>query len=460
MKMKTFFIFSVFTMIMLQSAAADGGFFIELIEQGEASRPITEHAQRAFLYYDESNGLERLVVEAKTEWIRGSFAWFIPIPYVPSDFSQYIYDHVDEVLGGGTEFDRLNDFSAPVLTLKTYRREYSGGMSYTVFSCFVSSASMDADGRVSDSETEETGIDDILWSEKVTENLSFYLVSGTVDQISGWFPDHSFGFLPDEYRDVFGHYEREDGFSILLITGRENTGSAFHSGVSVTFPAEEAFFPMKVSGPGSGETLDLLLYICSDIPIEPAGEVRDYRAEMFFNAGEVFLLDRDTPWMDEWEVQNRITFGRPYWSGDAMHDEAFMAVCDGILAEIGLSTDGSLPSDTFWRQRRVHLTGNDCPFIADLAAPGNELTLSRFRKSYYGRLSEHYPPDGPDDIAFVRAQPDEFMGEIRIHALIDDGYSRAAHSDPPDIGFIIPFLFPLWLKGCQFMKRRRQKRRF
>jgi hypothetical protein len=456
MRFKQLFIIIVLFVSIYGSIAADGGFFIEVIEQDEESQLITEHAQRAFLYYDEEEGLERIVIEAKTEEMTGSFAWFIPIPYVPSDFNQYLANHIDEVYDSEAAFDSLNDRAAPILTMKSYREEVRYDQERTIFGCFATAKSGEDSGSLSDAETEETGIEEIVWAEKMTQNLALYLVSGTVDQIAQWFYDHSFGVLSEEYREIFSSYEYEDDFSILLITGHENTPSAFHTGISITFPASQPFFPMRISGPGSGRTLDLVLYVCSDLPLKPDGLVKDYRAEVVFNAGDVDLLERDEMWKSEWHVRDMLLYGRPYYAADIMNDSVFWAECNEILTNVGLSMNGSLPSDTFWQQSCVLARADLLPFVLDITDPGKYLYLSRFQKAYFGRLSEMYPPAGLDDITFVQALQDEFRGEIRIHVLVDDPGYHSALPTIPDISFILPFLFPIWLKGRRLIKRRKR----
>jgi hypothetical protein len=452
MNCKQLFVIVVLFVSIHGSMAADGGFFVEVI--------MTEHAQRAFLYYSSEARIERLVIEAKTDRMTGNFAWFIPIPYVPSDFNRYIASQVDEVYGSMAAFDSLNDRAAPMLTIKTYRQEFHSSPERPVFGCFGGYDLAREGGSLSDAETEETGIEEIVWAEKMTQNLALYLVSGTVDQIGRWFYDRSFGVLSDEYREIFGSYRNEDDFCILLITGHENTPSAFHTGISITFPAEEPFFPMRISGPGSGENLELVLYVCSDLPLRPYGQVMDYRAEVVFNAHDVDLLERDESWKDEWIVRDMLVYGGPpYRSTDLTNDTVFRSGCNEMLAHVGLSMNGSLPSDTFWQQSCLVMQGDECPFVEDVTDSGKALYLSRFQKAYFGRLSEMYPPTGLNDITFVEALPDEFRGEIRVHAVVDDPGHHSALPTMPDISFIIPFLFPVWLKGWQLIKRRKREKK-
>lgn len=98
---------------------ADGA-MVYYVEEGISSEAesaaIGEHSQRAFLFFDQNEQIERLVFWVKTDEFQGRFAWIVPIPPVPEGALESAAK-VKELQNSSTVFLLLDQLTSPSVTM-------------------------------------------------------------------------------------------------------------------------------------------------------------------------------------------------------------------------------------------------------------------------------------------------------------------------------------------------------
>lgn len=222
------------------TGAADGGFFYP------PGNTMFEDAQHAFLAYDSDNGTERLSILPSFYGDAREFAWVIPVPGIPD-----------------LETEEMDLFHGLAAMTEPVYLERDGD-----WDCFDRGDHFVADAVGPPVEI----IDRELVGYYETMTISATEVETLVTALEGW------GFLHednvDEATPVFQHYVDRSWYFVTVRV--DSTAFEYPAKsapyywyrqlepIRLTFPAEEAVYPMRISALSAAENSDIYVYVASD----------------------------------------------------------------------------------------------------------------------------------------------------------------------------------------------------
>ncbi len=425
----------------------------------EDLQPLNETDQRAFLIYDDSEGLQRVVLDVKTEEYEGDFVWFIPIPHVPLDGEVFLEDSITEVDAAG--FDLLSEWTEPRFLLEV--REILWYSSPSIFSC--SPASGGQDSRLQDS----TSLDDSRASDWASRSTGSYQVSVYTGSSFDDFVAHvateigtdTSSALERARGSLIGYFDdslsTDDGapgpFAMLVLEGSRNTPSTSSPAVQIDTPTEAPFFALTVSRAAFVQTMDVSVYTAGEVPLEPAGAITPFEGHVILNGWPVssefapggIHLGREQENVDFYFADEVVTWGR-YFDLDFIvsdsfesHYSAWMSYFRSRVSSAGYALEG-----------RTTKESDEIPYLDGILGSSDEVTVSRFFRRYEDAEDLH-------DLVFEEAQradwvgaTDDYRGIVRLYAY----YQIVVSNNTADLSFLLPLVFPAWLLA---RRRRRSK---
>lgn len=445
-------IFGCLFFLQVIVAFADGMFIRPIIdEETETTVAFIEEEkhQRAFLYYDAANEIERLVVEVQTGMFSGDFAWFIPVPpaYTTPDVQ------FEEITATSNVFTELERLTAPEVEL---RRVYYGAppSSGCMLGCAVNLGS--ALGAGENEETQKPDV--VVWESGETASFVFSHVSApTVPALVSWCVDNGFGEPDDSVQVVLLDYVNRS-WSFVLVQGAKDTETPNGGCVSLTFsPAVALVFPLTISAPGHLSPMPIDLYIVSDTYFEPATGTADFSAQAKVYPDPLrveadFIMDEPDLWL----------YGS-YAPYNSFFDEAAIPqaaeLLDMVLVDQDLreQRENSEGSGSWWRFFSQVLTAED--LSNELYAPVNEylgdvVPPAEFVFSRFYRWFE--PDEELVDVFFTEDDFQDIPFAARLH-ITADVYDPDRDSSSAGIDLSLGLGLLIWAgaKTAMRMQRRR-----
>jgi hypothetical protein len=435
----------------LQTVFADGMFIRPLIdEETETTIAFIEEEthQRAFLYYDASDEIERLIIEVQTGMFSGNFAWFIPLPpaYTIPDVQ------VEEIPASSNVFTDLERLTAPAVVLRKYY--YGDRPRGCVLGCEAYSGT---DNLVLDENEETQKPDVVVWESGETASFEYtHLSSPTVPALVTWCDTNGYGQPDDSVQAVLLDYvERE--WSFVLIQGTKDVETPSGGCVSITFsPAVDPVFPLAISAPGHLSLMAVDLYVVSTDYIEPGRGSPGFtvRAKVYSNPLSVRaeLIENDGY---PWYVDLFSSFGG-FADGNAIPSAADLLAM--VLSNQDLLEQRELAAGdgSWWRffsrtltvdelDRDVYPPVNE--YLQDLL-PSAGLVFTRFWRSF--SLDEDL-----EDVFFSEAFDEvPFAGSLNVTADVYDP-ERASNSAGVDLSLVFGLL--IWIAAKMALQIRRRR---
>ena len=413
------------------------GMMVYYVEEGSEveSVAIGEHSQQAFLYFDQNEQTERLILEIKTDEFQGGFAWIVPLPPVPEGATEPVA-RVKELQNSPVVFSLLAQLTAPSVNVtKHFIAEHI--TSPIGFGCACALPLLSDENALLETDTSEETSDwhvDV-WNEGVSENFSYVQISGEgAVEISYWLVDRGYGTLGFDHFNLIDAYSRRD-FSFLIVTGNKIEKSEFSSALSITFPTSVAFFPLEISKPGMRDSMELTLYVYSSQVMTLKASVTDRLIGAHVYPDEI----RETAW-------ENYGYGLDLYSVIPDTDELIEQVLDWFPDYYSLGTS------FFWRESTVIAERSeeefpfgfiDDVFLDKSMTLDGTVILSRFSRKY---LDGEYL----EDIYMELGSLDEFQGEIKIDVYVETsagprGLDDANRPSGVDYGIFFPPLFLVWI---------------
>jgi hypothetical protein len=460
----------IVAILILAAAAAgylpaDGGFFIRITETGtteEVSTYIEESSQRAFIYFDQAANQQRIVVEVSASAFSGEYAWLIPLNYIPDDQSDPSQAaQVGEFRDEDDLFSWLEELTAPEVHLTKHYVEITEFNSGGSFGCMLVASDMGGPGSIETGEdSSEVDYGVTSWGKTRTEHFDFEQI--TIDEpqkASKWLFDNGYGEVDESVSEILEYYGNSyHDFSFLIVSATrpeegEDGDSATYP-VSITYPAETPFFPMRISSIGAAAEMDLDLYLLTDRPTQPMSLVRDYNIEAHFSqedwVGAYLFYDRGEPLPSSLE-----DFYKPYSAFNSEEEIPSVQTLVDLVKEVDLEQTPPLYFDQICAltisndYASGEYTPDTFPFLQGVTLP-EQLWIGKFSRTYY---------DGEymDDIYFHYYEQDDFRSRIDLHAYIEVAAEPLPVESRADLGFIFPLLFPFWI-GVRKLYKKIKKR--
>lgn len=447
------------------AVAAYGDGALIAVDTGAATAQtfvVTETDQRAFLYYDSSGGIERLVLDVRSEAFSGDSLWLIPIPHQPASSQAYLEGSVSEVVSDG--LDALFAATEPEINVIAHEvtvEFHSPGFGFACAPMTGGDTPVES-GEPTTEEAEPTS----PWDERTTESYDLSLYVGSdfdeflsliATEIGGEAGERVQTVVADQREHLAGYFGeavagRAGPFSMLLVRGRRSTEASVSSALQIDFPTESPFFALTVSRPGFGTRMSVTLLTAGPHPLEPDDGVEPYHLELaldYRNSGTEYGSETvfdGSVYHPSMPYAFRDEFGEPWFS------EALAEAIDVATAGASFFGRQALLSPEQVAQAgfgSVSEATNELPYTTDLPAgtnpAGHDLWLGRFRRVYAtaGELS---------DVIFGPAVDEPFRGRVDAHISVD------AEEPVGDLSIFFALAFPGWVSLRKVWRRLTRRR--
>lgn len=270
----------VVTCSVSDRVAADGCYIPEKAHPKPPSIP----RQRALVIHRE--GLERLIIESSLDAEGQTFGWIIPVPASPRDLSKVtpgVLDTLESMTEGrithdvgGSPWVALIVAGVSFLVFGAIVRWWEPGDALVIVVCgllfaFLLLPSLGTAGHrgVSPSDQLREGIRTAGFAQIGSYEVAV-LEATRVDALDDWLQKNGLTGLPQAGRSIAEAYIREKWSFVVARLRREGTGLCSPHPLSMTFSAETAVYPMRLTSL-SASPVALDLYCLADYKASVAG---------------------------------------------------------------------------------------------------------------------------------------------------------------------------------------------
>lgn len=267
-------LYSLVALIVVLGAYADGMYFppsaVEIL-------PEMPHQRAVIIWRD---GVEQLLVESDFDGAGDRMAWIVPVPGVPTDVAEGapgVFDVLDRALVPKTVDDNPGFYVAALFWLLWCVCQWAIGVYapkrtfwYTIactalfFFLFMTTPSMYM--TLGDSMGDGPGLSDgaeVLAVGSVGSYEVTTLRAKSAEELTHWLGDNGFRALPEAGESIVSEYIAEGWCFVAAKLNRSGEGYTRPHPLSITFPADEPVYPMRLTRLADTD-LFLDLYVIAD----------------------------------------------------------------------------------------------------------------------------------------------------------------------------------------------------